>query len=131
MLTVKLQLGGVLGRLDESSPRLLIGRDPDCGMISQDGTISRHHAEVFLEKNQVFIRDFGSANGTWVDGVAVKETPVVLKPGQQVFVGHVLFVLEWQGSGAQDKTMVGEVPSALKAAALKEALDIIARYQRR
>ena len=117
MATVQLQLGNVKGRLDDAAPRLLIGRDPSCGMIGQDGSISRRHAEVYLDGNQLYIKDLGSSNGTWVDGAAVSGAPVALKPNQQVFVGHVPFSVEWVGGqgGANGGTMMGEVPAALKA----------------
>jgi hypothetical protein len=117
MPTVQLQLANVKGRLDDTSPRLLIGRDPSCGMVGQDGSISRRHAEVYLEGNQLYIKDLGSSNGTWVDGNAVSSAPVALKPNQQVFVGHVPFSVEWIGGqgGANGGTMMGEVPPALKA----------------
>lgn len=115
MPTVQLQLGNVKGRIDDASPRVLIGRDPSCGLIGQDGSISRRHAELYIEGSQVFIKDLGSSNGTWVDGAPVSANPVMIKPGQQVFVGHVPFSLEWQGGGVQGGTMMGEVPAALKA----------------
>ena len=117
MATVQLQLANVKGRLDDAAPRLLIGRDPSCGMIGQDGSISRRHAEVYLEGSQLFIKDLGSSNGTWVDGAAVTGAPVALKPNQQVFVGHVPFSIEWVGAmgGANGGTMMGEVPAELKA----------------
>jgi hypothetical protein len=117
MATVQLQLGNIKGRVDDAAPRLLIGRDPSCGMVGSDGSISRRHAEVYLEGSQLYIKDLGSSNGTWVDGAAVSGAPVALKPNQQVFVGHVPFSVEWIGGqgGANGGTMVGEVPAELKA----------------
>ncbi len=34
--------------------------------------VSRMHADIFLEKDQVFILELGSANGTWINGIRVQ-----------------------------------------------------------
>jgi hypothetical protein len=114
MQTVLLQLGNAKASLDGQNSRLLLGRDPSCAVVAVDGSVSRRHAEVFLEAGQVYIRDLGSSNGTWVDGVPITANPVALRASQQVFVGHVPLKVEWQGAGGA-ATVMGEVPAALKA----------------
>jgi adenylate cyclase len=46
--------------------------------------VSRHHAEILLGR-EVLLRDLGSTNGTYVDGVQVGET--VLRDGAVVQLG--------------------------------------------
>jgi len=67
-----------------------IGREPTQEVaISSDGTASRRHARVCYVNGSWLIRDQGSANGTWVNGVQVQEQP--LFPGDVIRVGHTQF----------------------------------------
>ena len=51
------------------SEKFRIGRDPDCEVqIVADASISRCHAEVYLEEGRWWIQDANSTNGTFVDG---------------------------------------------------------------
>src|SRR5690349_24752338 len=100
MQTVQLTLGNAQARLDGQQSRLFIGRDPSCGLVSQDPSLSRRHAEVFMESGITYLRDLGSSNGTWVDGQLVGAQPVPLRAGQQVYLGMLPLGLAWQGGGA-------------------------------
>ncbi|MGB1013695.1 MAG: FHA domain-containing protein [Nannocystaceae bacterium] len=115
-MTVKLQLGNATIQVDHSNPRVLIGRDENtCELAAPDASISRRHAEVYLEGGNVFVRDLGSSNGTWVDGAAVGQRPVQLQANMQVFIGHAPLGVEWTGGGAQGATVMGAVPPEIKA----------------
>lgn len=64
-----------------------IGREPSQEIpLSADGTASRRHAQLCYVNGTWLIRDQGSANGTWVNGVRVQEQP--LFPGDIIRVGH-------------------------------------------
>lgn len=54
-----------------------IGRDASCGLRIQDPEISRIHAEVYHSGGRWWIRDMGSANGTYVEGGKVDRFPVI------------------------------------------------------
>ncbi len=118
-MTVHLQLGGAATKLEGAVARVYAGRDPSaCQLAHMDPTLSRRHAEIFVDGGQCFIRDLGSANGTWVDGRPVAKEVTALQPGQQVFLGHVPLVVTWeQGGQAMGATMAitGGVPEQLKA----------------
>ncbi len=114
MQKAKLQLGNASVQLDASNPRVLIGRDPACGMATQEPSVSRRHAEVSFVGDTVVIRDLGSSNGTWVDGEPVAAEPQALRPGQQIFLGHIPLLVEWPGAGG-GATVLGEMPAELKA----------------
>lgn len=61
-----------------------LGRGTDVDIRVDDPGVSRHHAEILLGR-EVLLRDLGSTNGTYVDGVQVGET--VLRDGAVVQLG--------------------------------------------
>jgi len=114
-MTLTLQLGSQTTTLDARNPRAMIGRDPQyCSLVGGDPSISRRHAEVAIDQNgAAWIRDWGSSNGTWVNGAALQAgVPVALTAGQQVFVGHVPLGVTWAQGGA---TIIGEMSGQLRA----------------
>jgi hypothetical protein len=116
-MTVQLQLGTAQASLEGPATRMYAGRDPQaCQLAHMDATLSRRHAEIFIENGQCYIRDLGSANGTWIDGRPVGHETVPLRPGQQVWLGHVpLQVTFFQGGQAMGQTMaLSQVPEQLK-----------------
>jgi len=71
---------------------IVVGRavNSDCSVV--DATVSRRHAELTVEPNGVQVRDAGSSNGTFVNGVKVDHFFVV--PGETIAFGKVAFRLE-------------------------------------
>jgi len=63
-----------------------IGSMEDNDVILEDESVSRYHARIFLEQEDYFVQDLSSTNGTWVNGVRVREA--FLKSGCTVRVGH-------------------------------------------
>jgi two-component system cell cycle response regulator len=53
-------------------PEIRIGRHPDNGLVIDDDGMSRVHARVFYEDGAYFVEDFGSSNGTYVNGTRVE-----------------------------------------------------------
>ena len=49
-------------------PKFFIGRAEDCHLRPQSDAVSRHHCAVLVEDGFVSVRDFGSKNGTFVNG---------------------------------------------------------------
>lgn len=70
----------------------VVGRDPSCSLVLDSPMISRRHAELVRSGEAYVIRDLGSANGTFLDGVRVHEAP--LQPGQEVYVGPCRLVFD-------------------------------------
>lgn len=71
-----------------------IGRLTTAGSVGlNDARVSRRHFEVAKSKGEVSIRDLGSTNGTWIDGVRV-EGMMILEPGSIIEVGSTLLLLE-------------------------------------
>lgn len=64
--------------------RVLIGRSPDADVIIEHDDVSRAHAVLWREGGVVFVRDLGSSNGTFVEGVRVGSDPVALEHGSSL-----------------------------------------------
>jgi two-component system, NtrC family, response regulator GlrR len=56
--------------------RRMIGSADDCDIIVLDGEVSRLHASLEVSAQGVWVRDLGSRNGTFVNGVQVREARV-------------------------------------------------------
>jgi pSer/pThr/pTyr-binding forkhead associated (FHA) protein len=62
-----------------------MGRAPDNGIVIDNPAVSHYHARVFNEEGRMMLEDFGSMNGTFVNGQRVRM--VTLKPGDSVVIG--------------------------------------------
>jgi hypothetical protein len=98
---VVLHLGTSQIGLDAYNNRVFVGRDPTASQLAfLDPGLSRRHAELWLTQGSLWIRDLGSANGTWVNGQPVGASPVVLQPDMQVYLGSIPLAVRWTGGGA-------------------------------
>jgi hypothetical protein len=72
---------------------------PGTGVVVPAATISGRHAVVRVLRGAVSVTDFGSTNGTFVNGVRIQPNGIVeLRPGDEVEVSrHVTYVLEVGG----------------------------------
>lgn len=61
------------------------GRHPDAGIFLDDVTVSRKHAEFHRHGTSFSVKDLGSLNGTYFDGVRIDEA--LLSDGAEVQVG--------------------------------------------
>jgi pSer/pThr/pTyr-binding forkhead associated (FHA) protein len=71
----------------------LIGRAEDCHLRAGSDLISRHHCVIIVENDYLAVRDFGSKNGTSVNGERVAGE-CELKHGDQLRVGPLEFVVQ-------------------------------------
>ncbi len=75
--------------LPEPGPHpLRIGRDYANGLRIADDSVSRLHAELRLDGDVWTLRDLGSMNGTWVNGLRLAGSATV-RPGDVVRFGQV------------------------------------------
>jgi pSer/pThr/pTyr-binding forkhead associated (FHA) protein len=83
----------VLQEVAVGDKEVSIGRAPDNGIVIDNPAVSHYHARVFTEEGRLMLEDFGSLNGTFVNGQRVKM--VGLKPGDSVAVGkHTIVVTD-------------------------------------
>ena len=68
------------------TPVTLLGRGTDCDLRLVDPGVSRHHAELRVEHDQVVLVDLGSTNGTFVNGRRVSVE--ALRDGDELQFGN-------------------------------------------
>src|SRR4051794_17936212 len=78
--------------LEIKLPQFLIGRDPQCHLRPASALISKRHCALIQREGKVFIRDFGSTNGTYVNEERV-EGERELHNDDQLKVGPVAFAV--------------------------------------
>jgi hypothetical protein len=49
----------------------VIGRSPDAGLVIDDTSVSRLHAQLVVGESSAYVEDLGSSNGIYVNGVRV------------------------------------------------------------
>jgi pSer/pThr/pTyr-binding forkhead associated (FHA) protein len=85
--TLVIRSGG--GRAGETyalvKPSTTIGRHPDSDIFLDDVTVSRNHAVIVHEGDEVVIIDQGSLNGTFVN--RRRDERIVLKDGDEIQIG--------------------------------------------
>ena len=70
--------------------KFFVGRGEDCHLRPKSDSISRHHCAIVTTDNQVAVRDFGSKNGTYVNGKRI-ENACVLNEGDNLIIGPLEF----------------------------------------
>jgi len=95
MLHVRVASGNTKGRvvtLEPANLPLTIGRDPENVIVLDHSAISRFHCRVTSEKDQYFVHDLGSTNGTYLNGRRVTREP--LSPGDELIIANIGIVVE-------------------------------------
>jgi hypothetical protein len=71
--------------------QILIGRSSDLDMVLVEDMVSRKHARIAMQAEQIWIEDLGSTNGTFVNGEKIKRAR--LKEGDRVLIGTSILKL--------------------------------------
>jgi adenylate cyclase len=108
--------GNRLAALGEGGA-LVVGRSAECALALSDPTVSRRHAELVGAHDHLTVRDLGSRNGTFRNGVRVQTAR--LRAGDSVTFG-VVTVRVARAAAALDEG--GGPPSQLVAAPSDPAL---------
>jgi predicted component of type VI protein secretion system len=105
-----------------TGPEFLIGRDAQCQLRPASQAISKLHCGVLVRDGKVFVKDFGSTNGTLVNEVLVQNTEVLVQDGASVRVGPLDFKLRIEKTAKADGTpLPGGSAEAAALAAVKAA----------
>jgi Nif-specific regulatory protein len=72
------------------APTMTLGRDPTCTICLADRSVSRAHCELAQANGEWVVRDLGSANGTFVNGMQVRQH--ALREGDQIKAGESVFL---------------------------------------
>ncbi len=118
-LTLKVLGGSQNGKeIKVAGPKFFIGRAEDCHLRPNSDAISRHHCVINIEPGNASLRDFGSRNGSFVNGERVSgECP--LKNGDKLTVGSLNFevVITANVSGKKRPAVKGVADVAARLAA--------------
>jgi pSer/pThr/pTyr-binding forkhead associated (FHA) protein len=95
----------------EINGTLTAGRNPDCDLVLSQGHPSRRHAEVSLEEGRVWVKDLGSANGTFVNDRQITDR-TALNAGDRVRFDAEEFIFESSAPPAADNATVVRAPDA-------------------
>jgi adenylate cyclase len=78
----------------ECSTVLTIGRDKNSDIVLKDLMVSRNHAMIrLIGAGDYYLIDSGSSNGSYINKKRVA-MPTLLKNGDRVTIGHIIFVFE-------------------------------------
>jgi len=100
----------------------VVGRDKAAGLVVAHPTVSRKHCEIVNINGGLVLRDFGSANGTYVGKERVVEE-ALLRPGDEITIGPLTFRTEYEPEvelTSLEDLKAGRVKKRAKPAAVKK-----------
>ncbi|MDR2401386.1 MAG: FHA domain-containing protein, partial [Deferribacteraceae bacterium] len=67
------QKGGLSGKSFTYNKKdsIILGRQDDCSIVLPESTVSRYHCLIDITPPSVAVRDFGSLNGTYLNGAKI------------------------------------------------------------
>ena len=122
---LKILVGSSAGqKIKIAGPKFYIGRSEDCQMRPRSDLISRHHCALIVEGDYVAIRDFGSKNGTFLNGERVTSEQE-LKQGDHLKVGPLEFevCIKPSGIGGAKRPKVRSIKEAAARTADSQPAD--------
>jgi pSer/pThr/pTyr-binding forkhead associated (FHA) protein len=81
-----------------SGTEFLIGRDPHCQLRPASPAISKQHCGISVREGKLFVRDYGSTNGTFLNGEQIAGEREA-KIGDHLKVGPLEFKLGMEATG--------------------------------
>ncbi|MBS2031559.1 MAG: FHA domain-containing protein [Deltaproteobacteria bacterium] len=72
----------------ELAGELKVGREQGNDVVLPEGGLSRNHCRFYEDGGQIWVEDFNSSNGTFVDGQRIGE-PTPLEEGQEILVANI------------------------------------------
>ena len=108
----RVTLEGPPGRIEVQPPSAIVGSDPSSPIPLQDPLVSWRHAEITISGQHVYVRDLGSATGTWVNNSAVT-VPKSVRDGDRIRIGSTeLTVRVLSHDGARMSAAVASLQKA-------------------
>ncbi len=111
----------------EADRRLRIGRCDDFEVVLKDTSISRRHAEIEFTGERWVVRDLGSTNGTFVNGVRVGRSDWPLRELDILQCGNFVMIVEGL---AEEPLSFSETPSGNMQvqATTRQSLEEVAEH---
>jgi len=96
-----------------AGPQFIIGRDPTCQLRPASQAISKQHCSILQRENKVFVKDYGSTNGTFInDQQLTPNAEREVKAGDRIRLGPLDFSIQIVIPRPSDST---PIPDSLKA----------------
>jgi pSer/pThr/pTyr-binding forkhead associated (FHA) protein len=104
-------------RFEEGRTACTVGRSQDCDIpLPADvfhWTVSRHHCRIEVRPSGVWVRDLGSLNGTYLNGLCIGGRQLAsqgdparrfrLQTGDEIRVGDTILRVEVEGGVPEDE----------------------------
>ncbi len=85
----------------ELDSEIEIGRGGELDMVLVEDMVSRRHARITSYGGELYIEDFGSTNGTFVNGEKIEERSRI-KQGDRILIGTNIIKLVHRDSSVED-----------------------------
>ncbi len=72
-------------------PHTIIGRSSECDVTIDSELLSRRHAEIIIENDELRVVDLGSSNGTFLNGKKIEEASA--HPGDELRFDQQTFII--------------------------------------
>jgi len=127
-LTV-LSAGAMQGKvIPISLSRFLIGRGRECNLRPSTPIISKRHCALITRGGKVYVQDFASTNGTFLNDQAVKEE-LEVKDGDSLKVGPLAFRITLEYAPSVSEPTPIPVPKQAVASEDEEAAALLLSMQ--
>lgn len=90
----------------EMGEEIVIGRSSELDMVLVEDMVSRRHARITAENGELEIEDFGSTNGTFVNGKKIKTAN--LEKGDRILIGTSIIKLVDQEEAGEEASGLEE-----------------------
>jgi len=91
----------------------LVGRGPECDLAIDSNLLSRHHARLFLDGQQLRVEDLGSSNGTFINGERIERAAA--KPGDEIRFDQKVFIVVGPSGPKTEKCVVDDSHTILRS----------------
>ena len=100
-----------------------IGRDPSCQVHIKNTSISRQHVEIRREKDGWWACDLGSSNGTFLDGVRIREIRLPDQSKLEFGKGGSILTLTIDNPNSQTKSSLSTADGPKKERSVTEVIN--------
>jgi pSer/pThr/pTyr-binding forkhead associated (FHA) protein len=113
------------------SDETVVGRQQGCDLRIPSPEVSRRHCRLSMRDDCLLVEDLASVNGSYLNGVRIEGQELV-RPGDVLTIGPVVFRVEYHLSSAAIRRMLGEntggvaanTPTPLPPAAAFEIVEM-------
>ena len=105
---VKIERKGKIESYVVEADKFAVGRAPDCEFVIPEPQVSRQHLGVVLKGGQIFVKDLGSSNGSWMGEEKIPTDRMVPhREGQKIKLGvtEIYIHLETADRRIDEKTL--------------------------